>query len=61
MEGPFSSNDEDEMRSFLINKNPSFYYWLRKRIGKRSAFRIARAVETVILFFGRATYQGKRT
>ncbi len=61
MKRPFFPNDEDEMRSFLINKNLSFYYWLRKRIGKRGAFRVARAVETVILFFGRATYQGKRT
>ncbi len=41
------------MRSFLINKNMSLYYWLRKRIGKTIAFRIANAIETVILVFGR--------
>ncbi len=41
------------MRSFLINKNLSLYYWLRKRIGKVAAFRIARAIEKVILIFGR--------
>jgi hypothetical protein len=26
------------MRTFLINKNLSFYFWLKKRIGKRRAF-----------------------
>jgi hypothetical protein len=41
------------MRSFLINKNLSFYYWLRKRIGKRGAFRVASALEKFILIFGR--------
>jgi hypothetical protein len=41
------------MRSFLINKNMSLYYWLRKRIGKAIAFRVANAIEKVILIFGR--------
>jgi hypothetical protein len=41
------------MRSFLINKNLSFYYWLRKRIGKKGAFRIAITLERIILVFGR--------
>jgi hypothetical protein len=41
------------MRSLLINKNLSFYYWLKKRIGKERAFRVARAIEKVILIFGR--------
>jgi len=41
------------MRSFLINKNLSLYYWLRKRVGKAIAFRIASAVEKVILILGR--------
>jgi hypothetical protein len=49
------------MRSFLINKNLSFYYWLRKRIGKENALRIAKVIETILLFFGRATFEGKRT
>lgn len=48
------------MRSFLINKNLSFYYWLRKRIGKKNALKMARAIETVILFFGRATFEGEK-
>jgi hypothetical protein len=26
------------MRGFLINKNLSLHYWLKKRIGKRGAF-----------------------
>ena len=41
------------MRSFLINKNMSLYYWLKKRIGKRFAFRVANTTEKVILIFGR--------
>jgi hypothetical protein len=41
------------MRSFLINKNMSLYYWLKKRIGKTIAFRVANAIEKVILIFGR--------
>jgi len=41
------------MRSFLINKNLSLYYWLRKRIGKERAYRVACAIEKVILIFGR--------
>ncbi|MFB3884184.1 MAG: hypothetical protein ACE144_03080 [Thermodesulfobacteriota bacterium] len=41
------------MRSELINKNLSFYYWLRGRIGKRTALRVASTVEKMILFFGR--------
>ena len=41
------------MRSFLINKNLSFYYWLRKRIGKKGAFKMANILETMILVFGR--------
>jgi hypothetical protein len=41
------------MRSFLINKNLSLYYWLRKRIGKRIALRVTNMIEKVILIFGR--------
>ena len=41
------------MRSFLINKNMSLFYWLKKRIGKRTAFRVANTIEKVILIFGR--------
>jgi hypothetical protein len=44
---------EIRMRSFLINKNLSFYYWLRKRIGRKDAFRIVRAIESALLIFGR--------
>ncbi len=46
------------MRVFLINKNLSVYYWLRKRIGKESAYRVAKVFEKVILIFGRGTYKG---
>jgi hypothetical protein len=41
------------MRSFLINKNLSLYYWLKKRIGRRMAFWISNTIEKGILVFGR--------
>ena len=41
------------MRSFLINKNLSLYYWLKQRIGKDWALRVANTAERVILIFGR--------
>ena len=41
------------MRSFLINKNMSLYYWLKKRIGKNISLRVANTIEKVILIFGR--------
>ena len=46
------------MRSFLINKNLSFYYWLKKRIGKERAYKLANALEKVILIFGREDMGG---
>jgi hypothetical protein len=41
------------MRNFLINKNLSFYYWLKQRIGKYWALRVASTTERIILIFGR--------
>ena len=41
------------MRGFLINKNLCFYYWLKKRIGKAWAFRVANSIEKTILILGR--------
>jgi hypothetical protein len=41
------------MRSLLINKNLAFYCWLKKRIGKKSAFGVAIVIEKIILIFGR--------
>ncbi len=41
------------MRSLLINKNLAFYYWLKKRIGKKGAFSVAIVIERIILIFGR--------
>jgi hypothetical protein len=41
------------MRGFLINKNLCFYYWLKKRIVKRRALRVANTIEKAILIFGR--------
>ena len=41
------------MRSFLINKNICFYCWLKKRIGKPRALRVANTIEQVILILGR--------
>jgi hypothetical protein len=39
--------------SFLINKNLCLYYWLKKRIGKVWALRVADTIEKAILFLGR--------
>jgi len=44
---------ETIMRSFLINKNLCFFYWYRKRIGKKRALWAANAIEKMILLFGR--------
>jgi hypothetical protein len=41
------------MRSFLINKNLCFCYWLRSRIGKNGALWLASNIEKAILVFGR--------
>jgi len=41
------------MRSFLINKNLSLYYQLKKRVGKRVALGVANTIEKIILMFGR--------
>jgi hypothetical protein len=41
------------MRSFLINKNLCFYYWLRKKLGKKTASWVASNIEEAILIFGR--------
>ena len=49
------------MRGFLINKNLSLYYLLKKRIGKEKAYRVANTFEKIILIFGRGTYEGNRT
>jgi len=46
------------MRGFLINKNLSFYYWFKNRIGKEKAYRVASAIEKVILIFGREQVGG---
>jgi len=41
------------MRGYLINKNLSLYYWLKKKIGKERAYRVACAIEKIVLIFGR--------
>jgi len=41
------------MRGFLINKNLSLYYWLKQKIGKDWALRVANTAERIILIFGR--------
>jgi hypothetical protein len=43
----------EQMRGFLINKNLCFYYWLRRRIGKRQAYGVSNTLEKIILIFGR--------
>jgi hypothetical protein len=44
---------EREMRSFLINKNLSLYYLLRRMIGKKWGFVVAGSIEKALLIFGR--------
>jgi hypothetical protein len=48
------------MRSFLINRNLCLYYWLRKRVGKRRAFRVTDDIEKEIHIYGReeVSYNG---
>ena len=41
------------MRSYLINKNLCFYYWLKQQIGKKQALFVAGSIEKTILIFGR--------
>ncbi|HSB05099.1 MAG TPA: hypothetical protein VLK23_07860 [Thermodesulfobacteriota bacterium] len=41
------------MRSFLINKNLSLYYFLKRMIGKKWGFVVAGTIEKAILIFGR--------
>jgi hypothetical protein len=48
------------VRSFLINKNLSLYYWLKKRIGKERAYSVASSIEKVILIFGSEQVGGQR-
>jgi hypothetical protein len=48
------------MRGFLINKNLCFYYWLKKRVGKKWAFRVAITAEKGILIFERESMQDRR-
>ena len=43
----------DVLRSFLINKNLCLYYWLKKKIGDKSALVLANVIERTILIFGR--------
>jgi len=53
MFGISRGRNEKQMRSFLINKNLCFCYWLRKRIGKNRALQVASNIEKAILIFGR--------
>jgi hypothetical protein len=46
------------MRSFLINKNLTVYYWFKKKIGKKKALRIANSIENLVLIFGREEAPG---
>ena len=41
------------MRSYLINKNLSLFYFLRRMIGKKPSIAVASTIERAILIFGR--------
>jgi hypothetical protein len=45
-------------RGDLMNKNLSFMYWLKKRIGKEKAFMVCSMTEKILLIFGRERIQG---
>jgi hypothetical protein len=51
---------ERQMRSYLINKNVCFHYWLRKKVGKKLAFQVTLYVEKTILLFGREMFMDQR-
>ncbi len=46
------------MRSFLMNKNLSLYYLLRRRIGRKQALPVAISIKKVLLIFGREKLSG---
>jgi len=46
------------MRSFLVNKNLSLYYLLRRRIGKKLGLVVASTIEKALLIFGREKMPG---
>ena len=52
--------DLGDMRSFLIKKNLSLYFWLTKKIGEKWAFRVADSIENTILLFGRGAMPNSR-
>ena len=41
------------MRSFLINKNLSLYYLLKRIIGRKQGLLVTIAIEKALLIFGR--------
>jgi hypothetical protein len=47
------------MRSFLISENLGLYYWLKRRIEKAWAFRVANKIEKIILVTGRGQMGGR--
>jgi hypothetical protein len=48
------------LRSFLINKNPSLDYRLKKRTEKSGAFSMVNTIKKVILIFWGRTGRGKK-
>jgi len=46
------------MRSFLINKNLSLYYLLRRRFGRKRSLVVAGIIEKALLIFGREKMPG---
>ena len=46
------------MRSFLINKNVSRYYLLKRRFGKKQGLAVTSTIEKALLIFGREKIPG---
>ena len=46
------------MRSFLMNKNLSLYYLLRRKFGRKRGLVVASTIEKALLIFGREKMPG---
>jgi hypothetical protein len=46
------------MRSFLINKNLSLYYLLKRKFGKKQGIAVASTIEKALLILGREKMSG---
>jgi hypothetical protein len=48
------------MKHFLIDMNLSLYYWLRRKIGQKRAYSVARAIEKSIRTLRKRSQVGEK-